>query len=49
MTWNRILAVVGIVCGVIAFVLAAFATQRLDLAVEFAGGGLVAVGAALLV
>lgn len=45
---NRILVVVGILCGLVALVIAAFATGKLDLAVEFAGAGIVALGTALL-
>lgn len=48
MTWNRILAVVGLICGVVALALGLF-THELRTAVDFAGGGLIALGAALVV
>lgn len=45
---SRVLAVAGILCGLVAFVVAFFATQKLDLAVEFAGAGVVALGVAMI-
>jgi hypothetical protein len=46
---QKLLVVAGILCGLIAFVIVAFGNGHFDTAIEFAGAGIVALGAAMLV
>jgi hypothetical protein len=45
---QKVFVVAGLVCGIVAFVLVAFASGQFKLAIEFAAAGVVALGAALV-